>query len=39
MRIQKNPDLILNTEKESIEESVKQTRKFILKEFGMTKNS
>ena len=35
----KNPDLILNTEKESIEESVNKLEKFIIKEFGVTKNS
>ena len=35
----KNPDLILNTEKESIEESVNKLENFIIKEFGMTKNS
>ena len=35
----KNPDLILNTEKESIEESVNKLESFIIKEFGMTKNS
>ncbi len=35
----KNPDLILNTEKESIEESVKKLENFIIKEFGMTNNS
>ena len=35
----KNPDLILNTEEESIEESVSKLENFIIKEFGMTKNS
>ena len=35
----KHPDLILNTEKESIEESVKKLENFIIKEFGMTNNS
>ena len=35
----KNPDLILNTEKESIEESVNKLENFIIKEFGMTNNS
>ena len=35
----KNPDLILNTEKESIEESVNKLESFIIKEFGMTNNS
>ena len=35
----KNPDLILNTEKESIEESVNKLEDFITKEFGITKNS
>ena len=35
----KNPDLILNTEKESIEESVNKLEDFIIKEFGITKNS
>ena len=35
----KNPDLILNTDKESIEESVNKLEDFIIKEFGMTKNS
>ena len=35
----KNPDLVLNTEKESIEESVKKLENFIIKEFGMTNNS
>jgi bifunctional enzyme CysN/CysC len=35
----KNPDLILNTEKESIEESVNKLENFIIKEFGITNNS
>ncbi len=35
----KNPDLILNTEKESVEESVNKLENFIIKEFGMTNNS
>jgi len=35
----KNPDLILNTDKESIEESVNKLEDFIIKEFGIKKNS
>ncbi|MAI29288.1 MAG: adenylyl-sulfate kinase [Rickettsiales bacterium] len=35
----KNPDLILNTERESIEESVNKLENFIIKEFGVIKNS
>ena len=35
----KNPDLILNTDKESIEESVNKLEDFIINEFGITKNS
>ena len=35
----KNPDLILNTDKESIEESVKKLEDFIIKDFGISKNS
>ena len=35
----KNPDLVLNTDKESIEESVNKLENFIIKEFGIRKNS
>ncbi len=35
----KSPDLILDTNKESIEESVNKLEDFIIKEFGITKNS
>jgi len=35
----KSPDLILNTENESIAESVKKLENFIIKEFGVIKNS
>ncbi len=35
----KNPDLILNTEKESVEESVNKLESFIVEEFGIRKNS
>ena len=35
----KNPDLILNTDKESIEESVNKLEDFIIKEFGIAKKS
>ena len=35
----KSPDLILNTEKESIEESVNKLENYIIKEFGVAKNS
>ncbi len=35
----KSPDLVLNTEEESIEESVNKLENFISKEFGVRKNS
>ena len=35
----KNPDLVLNTEEESIEESVNKLESFIIEEFGIRKNS
>ncbi len=35
----KSPDLILYTEKESIEESVNKLENFIINEFGVAKNS